>query len=136
MQIKISSKHMTMTPAIEQYTVRKMDKLVRYFDRILMIEVVIDKSKNGYTLEILTDVEHHEPFVATCTHQDLYACIDLGLDRATRQLKDHKSRLRDNRHTAPLGAAPMKRTTARARGKTGSKRTTAARTRRKTLDKS
>lgn len=135
MQIKISAKHMTMTAAIEQYVVRKMDKLVRYFDRVLMIEVVIAKAKKGYTLEILTDVEHHEPFVATCTHEDLYACIDLGLDRATRQLKDHKSRLRDNRHTSPMSAAPMKRTTARPRGKAGSKRTRSARTRRTASDK-
>lgn len=98
MQIKISSKHMAITPAIESYATKKVDKLRRFFDRIQQIDVVIDKAKNGYTTEIITDVEHHEPFVATGSHEDLYACIDLGVDRSIRQLKDHKSRLRDNKH--------------------------------------
>ena len=98
MQIKISSKHMAITPAIESSATKKVDKLRRFFDRIQQIDVVIDKAKNGYTTEIITDVEHHEPFVATGSHEDLYACIDLGVDRSIRQLKDHKSRLRDNKH--------------------------------------
>jgi putative sigma-54 modulation protein len=101
MQIKISSKHMDITPAIESYATKKVDKLRRFFDRIQQIDVVIDKAKNGYTTEIITDVEHHEPFVSTSTHDDLYACIDLGVDRSIRQLKDHKSKLRDNKHHAP-----------------------------------
>lgn len=106
MQIKISSKHMDITPAIESYAAKKMEKLRRFFDRIQQIDVVIDKAKNGYTTEIITDVEHHEPFVASSDHQDLYACIDLGLDRAIRQLKDHKSKLRDNKHHPPTSGAP------------------------------
>jgi putative sigma-54 modulation protein len=106
MQIKISSKHMDITPAIESYATKKVEKLSRFFDRIQQIDVIIDKAKNGYTTEIITDVEHHEPFIATSDHQDLYACIDLGLDRAIRQLKDHKSRLRDNKHHAPTSGVP------------------------------
>src|SRR5882672_10077777 len=102
MQIKFSSKHMQITPAIEQYAARKLEKITKYFDRVQEVAIVIDKTKNGYSVEILTDVEHHEPFVATSSHEDLYACIDLTLDRAIRQLKDHKSRLRDNKDHTPL----------------------------------
>ena len=103
MEITISSKHMDLTPAIEDYAHRKLEKLPRFFDRILQVEMVVDKAKNGYTVEILTHVAHHEPFVATCDHEDLYACVDLGIDRAARQLKDHKSKLRDNKHHTSLG---------------------------------
>jgi len=103
MQINISSKHMDLTPAIEEYATKKIDKLHRFFDQIQQVDVVIDKAKNGYTLEILTSVVHHEPFIATCDHPDLYACIDLGIDRSIRQLKDHKSRLRDNKRQSTTG---------------------------------
>ena len=41
----------------------------------------------------------------------MYACIDLGVDRATRQLKDHKSRLRDNT-SPPTVARPAAAPTA------------------------
>ena len=103
MQIKISSKHMELTPAIEDYATKKLDKFVRYFDRIQQVEAVIDRAKNGYTIEIIIDVEHHEPIVATGNHDDLYACIDLGMDRSIRRLTDHKSRLRDNKHKTSTG---------------------------------
>ncbi len=103
MQVKISGKHMQLSEAIEQYASKKTDKFPRYFNRVQRVEVIIDKVKNGYTVEIITDVEHHEPFVATCTHEDLYACLDVGIDRSLRQLKDHKSRLRDNKHHTPIG---------------------------------
>jgi len=101
MQINISSKHMALTPAIEEYAQKKVERLTRYFDRIQQVDVVIDRLKNGYQVEIITDVEKHEPFVATSDHDNLYACIDLGVDRSVRQLTDHKSRLRDNKHTTP-----------------------------------
>jgi putative sigma-54 modulation protein len=103
MEIKISSKHMTLTPAIDDYATRKLERLERYFDRILQVEAVIDREKNGFTMEIITDVERREPLVATSTHEDLYACIDLGIDRSIRQLKDHKSKLRDNKHHKSTG---------------------------------
>ncbi len=98
MEIKISSKHMELTPPIEEYATKKIEKFVRFFDRIQQVEAIIDREKNGYTLEIITDVAHHDPFVATSDHEDLYACIDLGIDRSIRQLKDFKSKLRDNKN--------------------------------------
>jgi putative sigma-54 modulation protein len=101
MQTTISSKHLDVTPAIAQYAEKKTTKLRRFFDRIQQIDVVIAKARNGYTVEIITDVEHHKPFVATAEDADMYACIDLGVDRACRQLKDHKSRVRDRKHVTP-----------------------------------
>ncbi|MHC4128540.1 MAG: ribosome hibernation-promoting factor, HPF/YfiA family [Planctomycetota bacterium] len=101
MQVNISSKHMQMTPAIEEYASKKIEKFPRYFNRVQQVEVVIDKARNGYTVEIITNVEHHEAFVATSSHGDLYACLDVGIDKSIRQLKDHKSRMRDNKHRTP-----------------------------------
>ncbi|MHC4989560.1 MAG: ribosome hibernation-promoting factor, HPF/YfiA family [Planctomycetota bacterium] len=103
MQIKLSSKHMSLTPAIEEYATKKLERFGRYFDRIQQVGAVIERAKNGYRIEIITDVEHHEPFIAVSTHDDLYACIDLGIDRSVRQLTDHKSKLRDNKHTTRTG---------------------------------
>ncbi|HMN97196.1 MAG TPA: ribosome-associated translation inhibitor RaiA [Phycisphaerales bacterium] len=101
MQINLSAKHMTLTPAIEEYARKKVEKLPRYFDRIQAVEVVVSKEKSGYHVEIRTDVEHHDDFIATSLNEDLYACIDLTVDRSIRQLTDHKSRIRNhhNGHT-------------------------------------
>ena len=64
MQVKISSKHVKVTPAIEEYASKKIEKFPRYFNRIQQVEVIIDKARSGYTVEIITDVEHPEPFEA------------------------------------------------------------------------
>ena len=103
MQIKISSKHLPLTEALEAYASKKIEKFPRYFNRVQQVEVLIDKAKKGYRVEIITDVEHHDPFVATSSHDDLYTCLDTTINRLLRQLKDHKSRLRDNKHHTPIG---------------------------------
>lgn len=108
MQINLSAKHMTLTPPIEEYARRKAEKLPRYFDRIQAVDVVIAKDRVGYSVEIRADVEHHEDFIATSTNEDLYACIDLTLDRAIRQLTDHKSRIRNHHHHANNGQGEKK----------------------------
>jgi ribosome-associated translation inhibitor RaiA len=49
-------------------------------------------------VEVKTDVAGHEDFIANQRHDDLYACIDLVMDRADRQITDWKNRIRDHRH--------------------------------------
>ena len=103
MQINISTKHAELTPTIEEYAMKKAKRLPRYFDRIESIDVVIDKTKNTFEVEIIANIEHHDPIVARADSEDLYACIDQCVDRATRQLTDHKSKLRDSKHNNPTG---------------------------------
>ena len=98
MQINIIARHGDITPTIEEYVMKKAERLPRYFDRIEAIEVVIDKSHNDFEIEVISNIEHGDPIIARSESQDMYACIDLCMDRAVRQLSDHKSRLRDRKH--------------------------------------
>lgn len=103
MQINISSKHLDMTPTIEEYINTKATKLTRYFDRIEQIDVKIEKTSHGYTAEIISDVEHHDPIVSSSEDDDVYASIDSCIDKSVRQLTDLKSKLRDQKHNTPTG---------------------------------
>ena len=103
MQINISSKHTDMTPTIEEYAMKKAGRLPRYFDRIESIEVVLDKTKNDFQVEVICMIEHGDPIIARAEASDMYACIDQCMDRSTRQLTDHKSRLRDRKHNTSTG---------------------------------
>ena len=98
MQIKVSSKHVDLTPAIEEYITTKTQKLTRYFDRIEQIEAKIEKTKQGFTSEIIASVVQHDPIVSSCDDADLHASIDGCIDRSVRQLTDLKSRLSDKKH--------------------------------------
>jgi ribosomal subunit interface protein len=43
-------------------------------------------------------VEHHDDFIVNYRDEDLYAAIDLAIDREARQLVEHKNRLKDHKH--------------------------------------
>jgi len=101
MQVNITARHTELTDPIEQYVRKKAEKMVKYFDRTQQIDVIVERIKNTYRVEFIVDVEKHEPFVAHCDDEDLYASIDQCADRAARLLKDHKSKLRDNKHHTP-----------------------------------
>ena len=97
MQINVSARQVELTAPIEEYVRSKCERILRFFDRIQAIQVVLDKAPHGFAVEVLTDVEHHDDFVAKSEHADLYACVDETVDKAIRQLNDWKERIRDSR---------------------------------------
>lgn len=96
MQTEITARHTELTDAIGTYARRKLEKLPRYYDRVQRIELVIEPVRIGHQAECIVSVEHHENFVASREHEDLYAAIDLVVDTMARQLKDHKNKVRDD----------------------------------------
>ncbi len=99
MIVTISAKHMQLTEAIATYIREKVSKLPRYFNRVSGLEVVVEPlPSHGFHVELRANVDHHKDFVCNMHHDNLYACVDLAVDRSRRQLSEHKARLRDHRH--------------------------------------
>lgn len=99
MEITVSGKHLDITDPIRDYAVQKVSKLDKYYDQILRVEVVADKSQsNEFQIEIIVHVGRHEPFIATTRGQDLYATIDLTQGKLERQLSDHKAKVKNHKH--------------------------------------
>lgn len=102
MQITITGKRIELTPAIEDYANKKLDRLQRFYDRIQQIDLVVDRpsaqSSTQFDIEIITRVDRHDPFIATTSGDDVYACIDGAVDKMSRQLSEHKERLRNRKH--------------------------------------
>lgn len=96
MRIDISGKHLEVTPAMEEYATSKCDRLTRYYDGVQSIRVVLTQSRNeAFEVEVLADVEKHDTFVAKSEGQDVYGCIDVAVDKMTRQLTDFKEKLKN-----------------------------------------
>jgi len=98
MQINVKGKHLEITDAIDGYVRKKCERLTRYFDTVQSIDCVIEKEHNGFHVEFIVDVEHHDDFIVNYRDADLYAAIDLAVDREARQLVEHKQRTRDHKH--------------------------------------
>lgn len=96
MDFKVSGRNIEVTEAIKSYAEKKAGKLLRYFDRIQEITVVIGSRDRQFECEILVDIEHKDAVVAKAHADDLYASIDLATDKAERQLTDLKNKIKDH----------------------------------------
>ena len=82
----------------------KIKKLERYFDRINRIEAILSHSGDVAKAELVITVPRGQPIVCHSEAKELYAAIDLVVDKAEIQLTKFKERLKD--HKALRGGSP------------------------------
>ncbi len=101
MQIEISSRHGTVEAASKDFAERKAERLLKYFNLIQRIRVVLDRRGEGACCEMIAEIEHNHDFVAEVCGQDMRASIDAAADKLERQLVQHKDRVRDHKGRGP-----------------------------------
>lgn len=106
MQITISGRHMGVTDALKAYCHEKASKLTRYYDRIQSIDVVLDGENGRHSAEMIVHTDRSDPFIATEEHDDIYAAVDLLVDKLERQLTRHKERIRNRKHPRDAAGPP------------------------------
>lgn len=99
MRIEVIGKHLEVTDAISQYAEQKCGRLPRYYDGVQEIDIVLEQrpKTDEFFVELRVDVEKHDTFVAKSTGQDVYECIDLSVDKMSRQLTDFKEKLKNSK---------------------------------------
>jgi putative sigma-54 modulation protein len=93
MQITISGHHVEVTPALRDYVTGKFDRLQRHFDQITNIDVTLVVEKLIQKAEATIHVSGADIF-ANAESEDMYAAIDLLVDKLDRQLIKHKEKSR------------------------------------------
>jgi putative sigma-54 modulation protein len=113
-QIKISTRHGQVSEQTQSRITAKMEKLIRFFDRLTVIEVTIDLShRDDPRVDLKVSAEHKHDFMATDRSDDLMASIDKVVDKMEQQLRKYKQKVQDRhrgpghrQHEAPNGSAP------------------------------
>ncbi len=104
MQIKISARHGHLSEETQEFIRDKAEKLLRYFDRLTLIEVTVDlKSDTHKKVEFLVSAEHKHDFVAHEVNDDILAAVDIVVDKLERQISRYKERIQDHRRTPAMG---------------------------------
>ena len=104
MNLTISGHHLDVTPAIREYVQNKLERITRHFDQvidshvILAIDNLTEKDKRQKA-EINLHMSGKTVHVESVAH-DLYAAIDLLMDRVDRQVVKYKSMLQNHSHEA------------------------------------
>ncbi|MFD1558997.1 ribosome hibernation-promoting factor, HPF/YfiA family [Paraburkholderia silviterrae] len=118
MNLKISGHHLEVTPALREYVITKLDRVLRHFDQVIDGNVVLsvdnhkEKDKRQ-KVEVNLHLKGKDIFVESA-NGDMYAAIDLMVDKLDRQVVRHKDRLQGHQHeslkyqpAAPIEVPPQ-----------------------------
>jgi putative sigma-54 modulation protein len=94
MQVNISGHQLDVTDALRNYVGEKLGRLERHFDKISSVHVIMEVEKLKQKVEATLHVAGKEVY-ALAEHQDMYAAIDLLIDKLDRQLIKHKEKQLD-----------------------------------------
>jgi putative sigma-54 modulation protein len=104
MNLTISGHHLDVTPAIRDYVQNKLERIIRHFDQVIDTHVILaidnltekeKRQKAEINMRLSGKMVHVESVA-----QDLYAAIDLLMDRLDRQVVKHKTMLQNHGHEA------------------------------------
>jgi putative sigma-54 modulation protein len=121
MQIDITFKNMESSDALKDYAFKRLSKMERYIDRTGEAHIVLSIEKRRHIADVTFTVDGAVINAVEIT-EDLYAAIDMVLDKLERQVKKHKQKMQDKKgsqsKTSPqeeTAVAPAKKTTRKAR---------------------
>ena len=103
MNLQISGHHIEVTPALREYVEQKLDPVVRHFDRVTGVNVILSVEKLKQKAEVTVHVPGKDIFVENAG-DDLYASIDALFDKLDRQVQKYKQKVQDH-HRGDKAAA-------------------------------
>jgi putative sigma-54 modulation protein len=96
MNIEITARHFDLTPQLKQSIEKEVMGLTKYFENIISAEVILDVEKYRQTVEIKARV-YNAVITAKGDSNDMYASIEMAVDKVKSQLKKHKGKLKEKR---------------------------------------
>lgn len=105
MQIEIVTRHGSLSPEQHQHISERAEKLKKYFDRLMSIEVAVEHIKHAWKVEILVSAEHKHDFVATEESQTLDSAMDLCAHKVENQLRRYKEKIQHHKGDPSIGDA-------------------------------
>jgi putative sigma-54 modulation protein len=97
MRIRMTSRHQKLVPKLREYVEEKLDRLDRYYDRIIDCEVIMDKEKMYETVEVNIKV-YGSLLNVKAKDSDVTKAVDNCMDKLETQLKKFKSKLKKRPH--------------------------------------
>ena len=96
-KISVTFRHIEPTAALKQYAEAKIHKIGKYFSQPLDAHVILALDAKQRQLAEVELHTHGAMIHGKEQHQDLYAAIDLVLDKVERQVRKQKDKYKVSR---------------------------------------
>lgn len=96
-KVSVTFRHTEPTEALKHYAEEKIHKLGKYFFRPLDAHVILAVDAKQRQLAEIELHTHGATIHGKEQHEDLYAAIDLVIDKVERQVRKHKDMYKANR---------------------------------------
>ena len=94
--ISIIGKHYTVTDALKNYVLEKLNRIEHIADRIIDVTVTLDAQKMQHNCSVLMNFGHFHIHVHAST-DNMYSAIDKCADRVVQLIRKYKSKLQSKR---------------------------------------
>jgi putative sigma-54 modulation protein len=95
MNLLIHGNHVEVTPALRDYVQGKLNRVERHFDQVIDANVQLTVEKLRQRAEITLRMRGNNIHVES-VDDDMYAAIDMLIDKLDRQVLRHKDRIKDH----------------------------------------
>ncbi|MCE5393647.1 MAG: ribosome-associated translation inhibitor RaiA [Acidithiobacillus sp.] len=99
MQLHLTGHHMDLTEALKDHVQQKLSRIDHYFDRVIDAKVILrhlSHENPANQAEVTIIVPGHE-FHAEARDPDMYAAIDMVVEKIDGQLRQFKDKLHKHR---------------------------------------
>jgi putative sigma-54 modulation protein len=95
-QIQISTRHGHLSEASQEKIKARAEKLLRIFDRLTAIEIIIDLTDSeSPRVDAKVSAEHKHDFVAHDQSDNLMGSVDAVIHRLEQQLRKYKEKVQE-----------------------------------------
>ena len=98
MQLNLSGHHVEVTPSMRAYAEKRLERIMRHFERVIDVHMVMSVEKNEHKAEATLHVRGND-IHAIASDSNMYRAIDALADKLDRSVLRHKEKRRDHHAT-------------------------------------
>jgi putative sigma-54 modulation protein len=99
-QIQVSTRHGQLSEASQKKIADKAEKLLRIFERLTAIEVIVDlEDDTNPRVDLKVAAEHKHDFVAHDQSENLMGSVDEAVHKVEQQLRKYKEKVQERHRT-------------------------------------
>ena len=94
MQIRIATRHGHLSEESQDKIKARVERLTRYFDRLVSIEIIVDlKDSENPEIDLKVAAEHKHDFVASDKSESMFGSVDAVVQKMEQQVRKYKEKV-------------------------------------------